>query len=124
MIEPEQVVERRTEIVFPNDANHHGTLFGGKALAMMDIVAGIAAARAFRRTFVTASMDRIDFRAPIKVGEFAETIARIAKVGRTSVTLEVELWAENPADGERRLATIGTFVMVAVDEKGHPTPLR
>ncbi|MGC8484972.1 MAG: acyl-CoA thioesterase [Candidatus Baltobacteraceae bacterium] len=90
----------------------------------MDIVAGIAAARAFRRTFVTASMDRIDFRAPIKVGEFAETIARIARVGRTSVTLEVELWAENPADGERRLATIGTFVMVAVDEAGHPTPLR
>ena len=73
MIEPEQIVERRTEIVFPNDANHHGTLFGGKALAMMDIVAGITAMRAFRRTFVTASIDRIDFRAPIKVGEFAET---------------------------------------------------
>ncbi|MHB8141122.1 MAG: acyl-CoA thioesterase [Vulcanimicrobiaceae bacterium] len=120
----EETVERRTEIVFPTDANHHGTLFGGKALAMMDVTAGIAATRACRKTFVTASIDRTDFRAPIRVGEFAETIARVVRIGRTSATVEVELWAEHPITGERRLSTVGRFVLVAVDPQGHPTPIR
>ncbi|MHB8461979.1 MAG: acyl-CoA thioesterase [Vulcanimicrobiaceae bacterium] len=117
------VVERRTEIVFPNDANALGTLFGGKALSMMDITAGIAAMRACRTQVVTASMDRTDFKQPIFVGEFAETIARVVAVGRTSLTIDVELWAEHPTSGERRLSTVSRFVMVAVDEHGKPTAI-
>lgn len=118
-----EIVERRTEIVFPTDTNHYGTLFGGKALAMMDIVASIAALRAGRKPVVTASIDRTDFRAPVRVGEFAETIGKVVRVGRTSITVEVELWAENPVTGERRLSTVGRFVMVAVGPDGKPTPI-
>ncbi|HEY8313389.1 MAG TPA: acyl-CoA thioesterase [Candidatus Baltobacteraceae bacterium] len=119
----QRIVERRTEIIFPTDANHYGTLFGGKALAMMDIVASIAALRAGRKPVVTASIDRTDFRAPVHVGEFAETIGTVVRVGRTSITVEVELWAENPVTGDRRLSTVGRFVMVAVGPDGKPTPI-
>jgi len=122
--EIEHIVERRTEIVFPQETNAHGTLFGGKAVAMMDVVAGIAAMRACRKAVVTASIDRIDFKEPIRVGEFVETIARVAHIGRTSIAVEVELWAEHPTTGARRLSTVGRFVMVAIDENGRPTPVR
>src|SRR5215472_9892158 len=104
----EQIIERRTEIVFPQDTNAYGTLFGGKALSMMDVAGGIASIRACRKPTVTASIDRIDFKEPIHTGEFAETIARVIRVGRTSITVEVELWAENPQSGARRLSTVGT----------------
>jgi uncharacterized protein (TIGR00369 family) len=124
MIEPELIVERRTEIVFPQDTNAHGTLFGGKALSMMDVVGGIAAMRACRKPVVTASIDRIDFKEPIRTGEFVETIARVVKIGRTSITIEVELWAEHPTSGQRRLSTVGKFIYVAIDAEGKPTPVR
>ena len=120
----EHLVERRTEMVFPHESNAYGTLFGGKALSMMDVVAGIVATRACRKPVVTASIDRIDFKQPIRVGEFVETIAAIEKVGRTSITVGVELWAENPQTGERRLSTVGKFVMVAIGPDGKPTPVR
>ena len=120
----ESMVERRTELVFPQDANVLGTLFGGKAVAMMDEVGAIIAMRACRKAVVTASIDRIDFKEPIRIGDFVEVIARIVKAGRTSLTAQVELWAEEPATGRRRLSTTGSFIFVAVDEHGKPTPIR
>jgi acyl-CoA hydrolase len=120
----ERLVERRTEIVFPHETNAYGTLFGGKALSMMDVVAGIVATRACRKPVVTASIDRIDFKHPIHVGDFVETIASIERIGRTSISVGVELWAENPQTGERRLSTVGKFVMVAIGPDGRPTPVR
>jgi acyl-CoA hydrolase len=120
----QDMVERRTELVFPEDANVLGTLFGGKAVAMMDEVGAIAAMRACRKAVVTASIDRIDFKEPIHIGEFVEVIARIVKVGRTSLTAQVELWAEEPASGRRRLSTTGSFIFVAVDQHGKPTPIQ
>lgn len=124
MNESEPIVERRTEIVFPNETNHYGTLFGGKALAMMDVVASIAAMRACRKTVVTASVDRIDFKEPIRAGEFVETIAEVERIGRTSITVNVELWAEHPTTAHRRLSTIGRFVLVAIGPDGKPTPVK
>jgi uncharacterized protein (TIGR00369 family) len=124
MSDCEPIVERRTEIVFPQETNAYGTLFGGKALAMMDVVGGIAAMRACRKQVVTASIDRIDFKEPIRSGEFVETIARVARIGRTSITVEVELWSEHPTTGERRLSTVGKFIFVAVTPAGRPTPVR
>jgi acyl-CoA hydrolase len=122
--EPELIEERRTEIVFPEDTNAYGTLFGGRALAMMDVVGGIASIRACRKQTVTVSIDRIDFKQPIRAGEFVETIARVVKIGTTSITVEVELWAEHPMTGERRLSTVGKFIYVAITPDGKPTPVR
>jgi uncharacterized protein (TIGR00369 family) len=123
MAESEPIVEKRTEIVFPTDVNHYGTLFGGKAVAMMDVVASIAAMRAAHKPVVTASIDRIDFKEPIRQGNLVETIARVVAIGRTSITVEVELWRVLAESGERVLSTVGKFVMVAIDRDGKPTPV-
>jgi len=120
----EPIVEKRTEIVFPTDVNHYGTLFGGKAVAMMDVVASIAAMRAAHKPVVTASIDRIDFKEPIRQGNLVETVARVVAIGRTSITVEVELWRVLAESGERVLSTLGKFVMVAVDRDGKPTPVK
>ena len=124
MTDTAEIIERRTEIVFPHETNAYGTLFGGKALSMMDVVGGIAAMRACRKQVVTVSIDRIDFKEPIRAGEFVETIARVVRIGTTSITVEIELWAENPISGERRLSTTGKFVFVAVTPEGKPTAVR
>ena len=121
---PYIITERRTEIVFPQDSNAYGNLFGGKAVSMMDVVGGIAAMRACRKPVVTVSIDRIDFKEPIRTGELVDTIAHVVKLGRTSITVEVELWGEQPISGERRLATVGKFIYVAVTPDGKPTPVR
>jgi acyl-CoA hydrolase len=104
------------DMVFPGDANHHGTLFGGVGLAHLDKVAFMAAARHARRPTVTAGCERIDFAAPARIGEMVEATGRVVRVGRTSMGVEVELWAEVPISGERRLCTRGVFNMVAARE--------
>ena len=111
------------DLVFPNQTNHLGTLFGGHALAMMDKAASIAAHRYCRSAVVTASIDRTDFLVPVYEGELAEVTARVVRTGRTSMVVEVELVAENMISGERRLCTRGSFNMVALDVNLKPTPV-
>jgi acyl-CoA hydrolase len=116
-----------TDIVFPHHANTMGTLFGGRALELLDINAAIACYRFARRAVVTASTEPIDFRAPVHVGEILEVRSRVVWTGRTSMIVRGELIGENPRTGERRLATIGHASFVALDADGHPTlvpPLR
>ncbi len=109
------------DMVFPGDTNHHGTLFGGVALAHMDKVAFLAASRHGRAPFVTASSDRIDFAAPARAGEMVEATGRVVRVGTSSLDVEIELIAEAPVSAERRLCTRGRFTLVAV--KGPVTRL-
>jgi len=115
---------RVVEMVFPNQANHYGTLFGGDALRLMDMAAFVAASRHARRPVVTASSERIDFHVPVRQGQLAEVVGRVSKVGRTSITVEVELWAEDLLTGARELCTKGSFVLVAVDEGGRPVSIQ
>lgn len=115
------VVEARLiEMVFPNQTNHYGTLFGGQALALMDKAAFIAATRFSRRAVVTANSESVDFHVPVRQGELVEAISRVIATGRTSMTVEVELYSEELLTGVRRLATRGRFVMVALDSHGKP----
>jgi len=115
---------RIVEMVFPNQANHYGTLFGGDALRLMDMAAFVAASRHARKPVVTASSERIDFHVPVRQGQLAEVVGRVSKGGRTSITVEVELWAEDLLTGTRELCTKGSFVLVAVDEHGRPVPIQ
>ncbi len=114
---------RIVEMVFPNQANHYGTLFGGDALRLMDMAAFVAASRHARKPVVTASSERIDFHVPVRQGQLAEVVGRVSRAGRTSMTVEVELWAEDLLTGMRELCTKGSFVLVAVDEHGRPVPI-
>lgn len=112
------------ELVMPNHTNHHGTLFGGHALGLMDHAGWVAATRCARRTMVTVASDRVEFKVPVHAGQLVELVARISRVGRTSVTVAVDMYAEEVASGERRLATSGSFVFVAIDDDGNPTPIQ
>jgi acyl-CoA hydrolase len=124
MTKGEQEKTCLVDLVFPNQTNHLGTLFGGHALSMMDMAASIAAHRYCRHSVVTASIERTDFLVPVYEGELAEVTAWVAKTGRTSMVVEVELMAENMISGDRRLCTRGQFNMVALDEHGKPTPIQ
>ncbi|WP_371344904.1 acyl-CoA thioesterase [Ancylobacter sp. IITR112] len=108
-------VTRLIDIVFPGATNHHGTLFGGAGLALMDRVAFIAAARYARADFVTASCERIDFAAPAQLGDIVELTGRVIRVGRRSLGVEVDMVAEAPLAGARRRCTVGVFNMVAAE---------
>ena len=115
------VEARLLEMVFPDHANHLGTLFGGQALAWMDKAAFVAASRYARRTVVTARSEQVDFRLPVRQGQLVEAVARVVGVGRSSMQVDVELFAEDLPTGERDLCTRGRFVMIALDAYGRPT---
>lgn len=104
------------EMVFPQHTNHHGTLFGGQALAFMDKAAFIAGSRFSRRPMVTASSEKIDFHVPAHKGQIIELIAQPIKSGTRSLTIEVSLIAEDLLAATRTLCTQGRFVLVTCDK--------
>jgi len=113
---------RLQDIVFPEHSNHHGTLFGGAALAMLDKLAFILASRSLRRSFVTAAVSRLDFIASIQAGDLADAVGHVVSRGNRSLEIEAELFAENLRTGERTRCLSGRLVMVATGEAtSHPT---
>ncbi|WP_286828412.1 MULTISPECIES: acyl-CoA thioesterase [Kordiimonas] len=119
----EDILCNRVEMVFPDQTNHYGTLFGGNALAMMGKTAFITASRHSRRVFVMASSQRTDFIAPAQGGEIIDLKGRVKYTGRSSLVVEVSMTAEDVIAGDRRLCARSEFVMVAVDAAGKPEPL-
>jgi acyl-CoA hydrolase len=106
--------------IFPGSANHYDTLFGGQAMAWMDQAAFICATRWCRQKVVTAHSSAIDFHKSIPVGTIVELVAKVVKVGRSSMTIHVQLWVELMKRNERSLGCEGTFVLVAVDDNNRP----
>ncbi len=90
-------------------------------MAIMDIQAGIVATQYCHRMVVTASTEAVDFRNPVKVGDRLETIARVVFVGKTSMVVKIDAYAENPLSGKRKHCTTAFLNMVALDEDGAPT---
>lgn len=115
---------RFVELVFPDQANHYGTLFGGNALSLMGKAAFVAATRHARCAVVMASSDNVQFETPVRVGELAELTSWVSRSGRSSMTVNVEVTAETLVTGERRRAMHGSFEMIAVDEAGRPRSLQ
>jgi len=112
-----------TEIVFPQDTNHYGTMFGGNAYAMMDKAAFLAANRFSGTMAVTAATERIEFTTPIKHGMIIDIVARVIHAGRTSMIVEAELFCQDPLIGDRQLATNGYFTMVSIGADGKPVQI-
>ncbi|SEJ58598.1 uncharacterized domain 1-containing protein [Deinococcus reticulitermitis] len=108
------------ELVFPKDTNYHGTAFGGWVLSLMDKAASVAAVRHGGGNVVTARMEAVDFHLPIRVGDAVALDARVIKVGRSSMTIRVDVYREHMASGEQQLATTGLFVFVALGDDGKP----
>lgn len=123
MSSPDMNETRFVEIVFPEQANHYGTLFGGTALNLMSKAAAIAAARRAGGNVVMASSGKVDFHMPVVVGQLVELCAIVERVGRSSMTVKVDVIAETLGNPDRKLAMQGRFEMVAVDAEGRPTPI-
>ena len=111
---------KMVELVLPSMTNGHGTLFGGKALEMMDKAAAVVALRYANKDVVTAGMEQVSFEAPIHESDIIEVIATLTDVGRSSMTVEVEVFGENPKTKEKTRCTKAEMTMVAVDESGNP----
>ena len=109
--------------VFPFLTNHHDTLFGGKAMAIMDEVSFMAATRFCRKRLVTVSTDRIDFEKAIPSGSIIEAVAKVESVGRTSLKVKVEIYLEKMYEEGRELAIQGMFTFVALDDDKKPIPV-
>ena len=112
-----------TRLVLPGLTNRHGSLFGGVALSLMDEAAGIVSTRVARGPCVTAHINSVDFEEPIWEGEAISVHAELVGVGRTSMRIRVETWAECLEEGTRRRSTAAEFVMVSIDRGGKPKPL-
>ncbi|WMJ71916.1 acyl-CoA thioesterase [Cytophagaceae bacterium ABcell3] len=102
--------------VFPNTTNHYDTLFGGTAMQMMDEVAFITATRFCRKKIVTISSDKINFTKPIPAGTIIELRGRVSRVGKTSMTVSVEVFVEEMFNDGRDCAINGSFTFVAIGE--------
>jgi acyl-CoA hydrolase len=111
------------EIVFPNDANPHGNVFGGKVMQLIDIIGSVAAMRHCRNSVVTASMDKLDFLSPAYVGEILIFQASVNFVARTSMEVGVKVRAENPLTGEHRHTASAYVTYVSIDKSGKPVPI-
>jgi len=111
---------RITKLVFPQDTNPIGTLYGGTAMHWMDEVAFLTATRYARRQVVTVSMDRVDFKVPIPEGAIVELVGEVVSVGRSSMTVQVRIMIEDAMAGTQELAIEGQLVMVAVDQDMNP----
>ncbi len=109
--------------VFPNTTNHYSTLFGGTALSLMDEVAFITATRFSRKKVVTVNTSSIDFKKPIPHGTIIELVGKVVRVGRTSLTVQVEIFVEEMYRERREKAIEGNFTLVAVDENMRPVPV-
>ena len=111
------------EVMMPHMANHLGNVHGGVILGMLDRVGAVVAIRHAQRICVTASVDRVDFREPIHLGELVTMYASVNFAHRTSIEVGVRVEAENLLTGERRHTNTCYLTFVALDEGGHPVPV-
>ncbi len=112
-----------TWIVLPGDCNAIGTVFGGQVCAWMDICAAVAAQRFARTNVVTAAMDQLVFKAPIRQGKVAVVRAMVNWAGRTSMEVGVRVEEEDPIAGTRTHTSTAYLTFVSVDEGQRPIPL-
>lgn len=110
----------KNSFVLPPDTNSHGTLFGGKLMAYIDDIGGIAAARHARKPVVTASTDSVDFLHPVFEGNTICVEAFVTWTHNTSMEVFVKAISENMLTGERKICTLAFLTFVAVDENGRP----
>ena len=108
------------EVVLPNDANLLGNILGGKVMHLIDIAGAISARRHCGSLLVTVSVDNLDFIQPIKIGQLIVLRAFVTRVFNTSVEVEVNVFSEDYATGERRQTSSAFVTYVGVDENGRP----
>jgi acyl-CoA thioesterase YciA len=110
-------------ITMPADANARGDIFGGWILSQMDLAGGSAAMRRAQGRVATVGIASMTFHRPVFVGDEVSAYTEVAKVGRTSITIKIEVWARRFADEETVKVTEGIFTYVAIDADRKPRPV-
>jgi acyl-CoA hydrolase len=110
-----------SQMIWPDLAGRAGYAHGGEIMKMMDTAAGVVAVRHSHRDSVTARVEGINFYLPIKVYDLVTVDARLTFVGRSSMDVLVDVWAENIPREQKVHALTAYFIMVAVDDQGKPT---
>lgn len=111
------------ELVLPNDTNTLNNLMGGRLLHWMDIAAAISAQKHCNRIVVTASVDNVSFKQPIKLGDVITIEAKVTRAFNTSVEVRLDVWAENIPSGRRVKSNEAYYTFVAVDQSGNTIPV-
>ena len=112
-----------SEFVLPNDTNALGNLAGGRLLHWMDIVSAISASRLCRRVVVTASVNNVSFREPIKLGSIVTLEAKVSRSFNTSMEVFIDVWVEDRVTSEKTKHNEAIYTFVAVDQNGAPLPV-
>ncbi len=111
-------------VPMPADANQHGDIFGGWIVAQVDIAAGVLAARHARGRVVTVAVNEFQFKQPVFIGDVLSFYGEIVRVGNTSITVNVEVYAQrNPSDVETVKVTEATLTYVATGPDRRPRPV-
>ncbi|MHA4896475.1 acyl-CoA thioesterase [Pedobacter sp. PWIIR3] len=111
------------ELVLPNDTNTLNNLMGGRLLHWMDIAAAISAQKHCNNIVVTASVDNVSFKQPIKLGDVITIEAKVTRAFNTSVEVRLDVWAENIPSGARVKSNEAYYTFVAVGKDGQTIPV-
>ena len=113
--------------MLPKDTNAYGTIFGGVIMSYIDLAGGIEARRQSPKKFVTKAMHEVVFVAPVHLGDLVTFYTRTIRVGRTSITVDVQVEVERlglSGNKETVRVTAAEVIYVAIDEDGKPTPIK
>lgn len=116
---PRGVITIQT-LAMPADTNANGDIFGGWLVSQMDLAAGVLAKKKAKGRVATVAINSMTFLKPVHVGDIVSCHAELIKIGKTSLTIAVEVWVEQATSAESYRVTEGTFVFVAIDDDGKP----
>ena len=117
---PRESLVEMTELVLPNDTNLLGNLLGGRLMHLVDVAGAIAAQRHSNRIVVTAAIDSVEFKHPVKQGQIITLKGRVTWVGRTSMEVLVEVFSEDFLTGKQKFTNKAYLTFVAVDSASKP----
>ena len=120
--EPRGELTVRT-IAMPADTNANGDIFGGWVMSQMDQAGGIAGGERAQGRVVTVAVEAMHFIRPVRIGDVLCVYTRVERIGRTSMTIQVEAWARRFQTRLREKVTDATFTFVAIDQDGRPRPI-
>jgi acyl-CoA hydrolase len=120
---PSESLTITTEHVLPNDTNALGNLFGGRLLQWMDTTAAISAQRHCNRVVVTATVNNVSFKEPIKLGSVVTLEAKVSRSFNSSMEIFIEVFVEDLVTGKKRKCNEAIYTFVAIDQNGSPLPV-
>ena len=111
-------------VPMPADSNHNGDIFGGWIMAQVDVAGGTVAGRVARGRVATVAVNSFTFKQPVQIGDVLSCYAEVQRIGNTSITVNVEVYAERGrAETKVVKVTEATLTFVAIDREGRPRPV-